>query len=1041
MSDEIPSLTADNLARIDRDFLVYLSDADASLGHILHSIRNHRLDLQGDHIQADQIVALSVYLERFLLTIFPIAHTYHAAVARYLQQNIVCSMRQRFIQREVSQRYSEHDIDVAHAKQLHSQYHVSSFSDHDFATMVNDAQANKDEHLLQSYALYATWALLSTEGKFLYRHSFLFNPPIKNNTHQYFIAKNTTDSVRNYLSAIEIRKDFSLSGKPVHDAKLLGEAKYCLHCHKRQKDSCRTGMMIADKKLSGCPLDQRISEMNLLLSEGHVLASLAVAMVDNPMILVTGNRICNDCAKACIFQKQDPVDIPAIETGMMEFILALPWGFEIYNLLARWNPLKQNGFLPLSSNGKRVIIAGMGPAGFSMAYFLLQRGYTVLAVDGLVSYSGINDVARDPIYEYHKEIVREKYRVNGFGGVMEYGITVRWNKYYLRGIRILLERYELFKLIPSVHWGSAITDVEAFQTFGFDAVVLALGAGATKLPKIDHVTAPGVLLASDFLMHLHLTKLKNYDFSSGTLLHWPVVIIGGGLTAIDVATEILPYYISQIKAFKQHYNGWQDKDSQISAEIKQFLEHCDILERYDYQYEAIIALLGPVRMIMKQDVTQARSWQKNHVEVMNALQEGIEIVENFDLENIVLDNAGHVSAIVSSNGKTLVARTVILATGINSNATFAQEQSMVHFVNGSIRMIDEMMAFNTACKPIAVLGDMNPHYSGSVVRAIASAKQGALYIDKALSKEMDGAKQDAACGLACEAGVNISPGTATGTRNNGHIDKALSRRDAVLLKGEHAFLSAMQAALRISVVDYKQYSFGSLFTLNASFVTEKMRMGHILRMQFSYQGKVHHMPVTVIDVNRDLKLVKIFLLGDIAKKLCTLVALNGAIQVDFMGPLGKSCSVSKHKRVLIITQSRGMYYAKSMMHCGDLLTGSMCIVDDSQMQLQGYYGDDANVHLIRLNFYDNMRLLIDGCHDKFDECIFLGRIPWACSIYQCIHDARQLIDCSFIYQAETSMLCMLNGLCGRCLIGNMEKGYIFSCGHQEIANLHELMKS
>ena len=61
--------------------------------------------------------------------------------------------------------------------------------------------------------------------------------------------------------------------------------------------------------------------------------------VDNPLVAATGHRICNDCMKACIYQKQEPVDIPQIETRTLKDVLGLPWGFEIYSLLTRWNPL------------------------------------------------------------------------------------------------------------------------------------------------------------------------------------------------------------------------------------------------------------------------------------------------------------------------------------------------------------------------------------------------------------------------------------------------------------------------------------------------------------------------------------------------------------------------------------------------------------------------------------------------------------------------------------------------------------------------------
>ena len=43
--------------------------------------------------------------------------------------------------------------------------------------------------------------------------------------------------------------------------------------------------------------------------------------------------------KSCVFQKQDPVDIPQVETRTLKDVLELPWGLEIYSLLTRWNPL------------------------------------------------------------------------------------------------------------------------------------------------------------------------------------------------------------------------------------------------------------------------------------------------------------------------------------------------------------------------------------------------------------------------------------------------------------------------------------------------------------------------------------------------------------------------------------------------------------------------------------------------------------------------------------------------------------------------------
>src|SRR5207244_12818151 len=91
--------------------------------------------------------------------------------------------------------------------------------------------------------------------------------------------------------------------------------------------------------LAGCPLDEKIAEMNLVEAGGHTIGALAIVTLDNPMCAATGHRICNDCMKACIYQKQEPVDIPQVETRVIKEVLALPWGFEIYGLLTWWNAI------------------------------------------------------------------------------------------------------------------------------------------------------------------------------------------------------------------------------------------------------------------------------------------------------------------------------------------------------------------------------------------------------------------------------------------------------------------------------------------------------------------------------------------------------------------------------------------------------------------------------------------------------------------------------------------------------------------------------
>ena len=188
------------------------------------------------------------------------------------------------------------------------------------------------------------------------------------------------------------REGFALTDRGTDLTGALDQANYCIWCHNQGKDSCAQGLKEKDgafKKsvfgvtLAGCPLEEKISEMNLVKARGNSLGALAIIAVDNPICAATGHRICNDCMKACIYQRQEPVDIPQIETRTLKDVLGLPWGFEIYSLLTRWNPLNIRRPLPKPASGYKVLVVGLGPAGFTLAHHLINDGHFVAAIDGL----------------------------------------------------------------------------------------------------------------------------------------------------------------------------------------------------------------------------------------------------------------------------------------------------------------------------------------------------------------------------------------------------------------------------------------------------------------------------------------------------------------------------------------------------------------------------------------------------------------------------------------------------------------------------------
>src|SRR5215213_1870388 len=295
------------------------------------------------------------------------------------------------------------------------------------------------------------------------------------------------------------RDGFGLTDKRYTQREVLEEVHYCLYCHERDKDSCSKGLKEKDGSLKqnplgitlqGCPLDEKISEMHVLQRDGDSVGALAIVCIDNPMCPGTGHRICNDCMKSCIFQKQEPVNIPQIETGVLTDVLGLPWGVEIYGLLTRWNPLNVRRPFALPYNGKNVLVVGLGPAGYTLAHYLVNEGFGAVGVDGLKieplaeDITGTDTEPPRPIRDWSEIYHPLDERVlEGFGGVSEYGITVRWDKNFLTLIHLTLSRREKLRIYGGIRFGGALPLEEAWE-HGIDHVAIAAGAGRPTIIDI-----------------------------------------------------------------------------------------------------------------------------------------------------------------------------------------------------------------------------------------------------------------------------------------------------------------------------------------------------------------------------------------------------------------------------------------------------------------------------------------------------------------------------------------------------------------------------
>ncbi|MHB8416560.1 MAG: FAD-dependent oxidoreductase [Myxococcales bacterium] len=611
------------------------------------------------------------------------------------------------------------------------------------------------------------------------------------------------------------RDGFELTDRRGGELQILSEVDYCLYCQEREKDSCSHGFREAKGgfkanalgiALAGCPLEERIGEMHLLKSRGDSLGALAMICADNPMLPGTGHRICNDCMKACIFQKQEPVNIPEVETAVLSEVLHLPWGVEIYGLLTRWNPLRPKRPHALPYNGKNVLVVGMGPAGYTLAHHLLNEGFGVVGIDGLkiepLPDAWVNGGEPIPDFAALEQELDERV-LAGFGGVSEYGITVRWDKNFLTLLHLTLSRREHFRLFGGVRFGGTITAEEAFE-LGFDHVALASGAGRPTVIGMKNGLLRGIRQASDFLMALQLTGAFKRDAMANLQVLLPAVVIGGGLTAIDTATELAAYYPVQVEKVLARWETLLRERPEAElrrayppdelATLDELLAHGRAVRAERARAQAagerpdlgkLVESWGGVRIVYRRGLTESPAYRLNHEEVLKSLEEGIRYVERMSPVEAMADAAGGVRALrferqVERDGKLvgsgeiveMPARTVCVAAGTSPNTVVEKERPgsfeldekgqffqlyRAEHGGGETRFVKATRAeigtpksragfFTSYQGPrgqrISYYGDNHPAYAGSVVKAMASARDGHPEIVRLFEAELRAQKAE-----------------------------------------------------------------------------------------------------------------------------------------------------------------------------------------------------------------------------------------------------------------------------------------------------------
>ena len=819
---------------LDKAFFATLRDADPALASEFEGYRAVNGSGFARLQESELLMRVAPHVGAFVARLFRIEPEHDALCARLRADQVVFDWKRQFIERRFLKSAPPTPEEVAGMDPVELEFAyrevvgalipdgaLTADPERELATVTSTVQATIDASPGTEAAAVARAQLVKVEAwvRALAFHSALaqrrrrftcFDVPHKLDFDELVPRiRPRADLPELFMGPPETRRrrdGFDLTDSRFTPRENLRESHYCVTCHERGRDSCSTGLLGKDGTvqrnplgivLDGCPLEEKISEMIALYRDGNPIGALAVIMIDNPMLAGTGHRICNDCMKSCIFQKQDPVNIPQIETGILTEVLRLPYGFEIVSLLTRWNPLNARRPYPLRYNGKNVLVVGMGPAGYTLAQHLLNEGFGVVGVEGLKveplapQLRGAKRRVPRPIRDVDEIVGPLSERPTlGFGGVAEYGITVRWDKNFLDLNYIILMRRKKFRLLDGVRFGGTLTIDDAWN-LGFDHIAITAGAGRPTIVPMQNNLARGMRMASDFLMGLQGQGAYRKNSLTNLQIELPAVVIGGGLTAIDTATELQAYYVTQVEKQLERFERlkervgeaaiWARLDAEETKTVRLWLDHGRMVQVERAAAHAagrapdfarLVHSWGGVTILYRKRLQDAPAYRLNHEEVIKSLEEGIAFAECMSPLAAVLDEFGHVRAVQCTRMKLVdgkwvdtgeqvefPARAVMVAAGTNPNIVYEKERPgtftldrrracfAMHRVDeapdGTFRLepvSDGGTGFFTSYEKqgrfISFYGDAHPVFAGNVVKAMASARFGYAEIARLFAREV-----------------------------------------------------------------------------------------------------------------------------------------------------------------------------------------------------------------------------------------------------------------------------------------------------------------
>jgi dihydropyrimidine dehydrogenase (NAD+) subunit PreT len=294
---------------------------------------------------------------------------------------------------------------------------------------------------------------------------------------QYPTLSDIGDIAAGRLDAAQLAANFADAHPPLSPAQAVVEANRCYFCYDAP---C----------VAACPTGIDIPSFIRKIATGNVRGSAQTILEAN---ILGGScaRVCPTeelCERACVHTAQEhkPIEIGALQRHATDWLM-------------------QRGIAPFqraAPTGRRIAVVGAGPAGLACAHGLARHGHDVTIFEARPKPGGLNEygIAAYKVADDYAQ--REVAFILAIGGIsIEYGKAL----------------------------GRDVT-LDALRR-DFDAVFLGLGQAGVKTLGLDGETLGGVRDAIDFIAELR--QAPKAQVAVGRR----VVVIGGGNTAIDAATQ------------------------------------------------------------------------------------------------------------------------------------------------------------------------------------------------------------------------------------------------------------------------------------------------------------------------------------------------------------------------------------------------------------------------------------------------------------------------------------------------------------------------